>query len=229
VHLEFNQRGLTAEKLSGSGNTSDGGATYLVDLSTSEDAVLARRASRTRTYVRRTSRIGLTVEVATDPDFADDNHAQLTGVLARQGLAPTYGVERVRHLIRTVGPSDQLLLLRVRDPDGTCLATGVSVGRNGIAVNLGTAHARAASAQHPNELLWWETMRTWRARGATCFDMGRRGDYKAKYAGILTDTVRFHRSRLQVLAHGRAAVERLARLRQMVRARRTGGPAPRSG
>jgi CelD/BcsL family acetyltransferase involved in cellulose biosynthesis len=223
VHVELSQRDLTAGQLAGSGYTTEDGGTYLVDLSVAEEAVLARMAGRTRTYVRRAGRNGLTVEVATGLDFADDYHAQLTEVFARQGLAPTYGVERVRHLIRTVGRSDQLLLLRVRGPDGACVATGVSVGRNGIAVNWGTANAQAASALHPNELLWWETMRTWRERGATCYDMGGRGDYKAKYGGVFTDTVRFHRSRLPVLAHGRAVVERLARARQVVGARRGGG------
>lgn len=222
VHVELSQRGLAAQHLSGSGYTGKEGATYLVDLAVPEDVVLARMAGRTRTYVRRGSHRGLTVEVATDLGFADDYHAQLTEVFARQGLAPTYDVERVRHLIRMVGPSGQLLLLRVRGSDGECLATGISLGRNGIGVNWGTACYRDTAALHPNELLWWETMRIWRSRGATRYDMGGRGDYKAKYGGVLTDTSHFYRSRFALLTRGRAAAERLVRARQMAVGRWTG-------
>jgi CelD/BcsL family acetyltransferase involved in cellulose biosynthesis len=221
-HVELSQRGLTAEQLAGSGYTVESGATYLADLTGPEDAVLARMAARTRTYVRRAVRDGLTVQVATDPDFAEEYHAQLTDVFSRQGLVPTYGVQRVQQLIRTVGPSGQLLLLRVRDPDGASLATGISVGRHELAVNWGTAHRREGAGMHPNELLWWETMRSWRERGATCYDLGGRGDYKAKYGGVLTDTVRFHRSGPAWLARGRSAVEQLTKVRQIVAGRRAG-------
>jgi CelD/BcsL family acetyltransferase involved in cellulose biosynthesis len=222
IHVEWSQRGLAAHHLSGSGYTVKAGATYRVDLAAPEEVILDRMATRTRRYVRRSSQRGLTVEVATDLGFADDYYAQLTEVFARQGLAPTYDVERVRHLIHSLGPSGQLLLLRVRGADGECLATGISVGRNGIAVNWGAASYRATAALHPNELLWWEAMRIWRSRGVTCYDMGGRGDYKAKYGGVLTNTSHFHRSRFALLTHGRAAAERLIRARQVAAGRRTG-------
>ncbi|HEX2808452.1 MAG TPA: GNAT family N-acetyltransferase, partial [Kineosporiaceae bacterium] len=166
MHVELSNRRLTADQMAGSRYRVQTGATYMVDLCGTEDEILARMSSRTRTYVRRAARSGLTAEVATDLGFADEYHAQLTEVFARQGLVPTYSVERVRSLIRELEPSGQLLLLRVRDPDGAVLATGVSVGRNAIAVNWGTACFRAGAALHPNELLWWEMMRTWRNRGA---------------------------------------------------------------
>lgn len=216
VHVELSQRGLTAADLTGAGYTVEHGATYLVDLARGEDVLLSGMGARTRTYVRRADRNGLVVETHTDESFADEYHRQLTEVFARQGLSPTYDVDRVRRLIRAVGPSGQLLLLLVRGPDGAPLASGISVGRGAVAVNWGTACYRAAAALHPNELLWWSMFRRWRACGANCFDMGGRGDYKAKYGGILTPTVRFHRSRPAVLQHGRGVAAQLVRLRQML-------------
>lgn len=223
VHVELSNRSLDPADMIAAGYVPDPGATYLIDLRASEDELLAGMAARTRTYVRRAARQGLTAEVATDLDFADEYHAQLCEVFARQGLVPTYGVDRVRHLIREVGPSGQLLLLRVRDPDGVTVATGISLGRNGTAVNWGTASARAGAALHPNELLWWEMIRAWRSRGAARFDMGGRGDYKAKYGGVLTPTASYHRSRFAVLEHARTAVRRLVRVRQELAGRRAGG------
>jgi CelD/BcsL family acetyltransferase involved in cellulose biosynthesis len=221
MHVELGNRSLTAEDMVGSSYVADPGATYMVDLEASEEEILARMNARTRTYVRRATRNALTAEVATDVGFADDYHAQLGEVFARQGLVPTYDVERVRHLVREVGPSGQLLLLRVRGPDGATLATGVSVGRNGIAVNWGTACSRAGMSLHPNELLWWEMMRTWRSRGATRFDMGGRGDYKAKYGGVPIPATTFRCSRFGMLEHARTAAERLVRARQRLEGRRT--------
>jgi CelD/BcsL family acetyltransferase involved in cellulose biosynthesis len=180
LHVELGGRSLVAAELGDAGWIPQSGATYLLDLNRSEEEILAGMSARTRTYVRRAARVGLVTEVVTGPEFADEYHAQLTEVFARQGLAPTYGVGRVRDLIRAVGPGDQLLLLRVRGPQGRSLATGVSVGRGALAVNWGTASVQSANSLHPNELLWWEMFRHWRARGATCFDLGGRGDYKAK-------------------------------------------------
>jgi CelD/BcsL family acetyltransferase involved in cellulose biosynthesis len=228
VHVELSNRSLSGENMVHSGYVAESGATYLIDLRASEEDILARMSARTRTYVRRAARNGLRAEIGTDGDFADEYHAQLSEVFARQGLAPTYGVERVRHLIEEMGPSGQLLLLRVRGDDGVTLATGVSVGRNGVAVNWGTASAQTASALHPNELLWWEMMRIWRSRGVSLFDMGGRGDYKAKYGGVLTPTVSFRRSRFGGLEPARAAAKRLVKARQAYAGRRGAEGSPRS-
>lgn len=89
VHVELGSRSLTAQDMIGSSYVADQGATYLVDLDASEEEILARMNGRTRTYVRRAARTGLTAEVATDLAFADEYHDQLCEVFARQGLVPT--------------------------------------------------------------------------------------------------------------------------------------------
>ena len=43
----------------------------------------------------------------------------------------------------------------------------------------GTAAVRSDSSTHATQLLWWEAIRYWRARGAIRYDMGGAGDYKA--------------------------------------------------
>ena len=119
------------------------GTTFLVDLAPPEEAILGGMRSRTRTYVRQGSRNGLRAEVATEVGFADEYYRLLSGVFARQGLAPTYGIERVRRLIETLQPTGQLLLLQVPAPEAGILAAGIFVGRGQTAVLWGAASARS--------------------------------------------------------------------------------------
>jgi hypothetical protein len=110
-------------------------------------------------------------------------------------------------------------MLRALGPDGSSIASMLSVGDGRTATAWGAAMLRGHAQQHAMELLWWESMIRWRARGATCFDLnGRadygRGDYKAKYGGLAVDRARFFRPRHAVLYHGREAVRRLVRSRQ---------------
>ena len=215
-HVELADRSLTAEQMADSGYEIELGHTYVVDLSGSEDEIVARMQSKTRQYIRRALRLGLRAEVTTEVAFADEFHAQLNEVFARQGLAPTYPVERVRQLISAVGPSGQLLLLRVRTPDGRIVGTGIALGRGRIAVNWGAAWYRAGAELHPIQLFWWEAMRYWRDRGVVRYDMGGAGAYKERYGAILTPTAHFYCSRFAFLRQGRAGVRGLVRARQIL-------------
>ena len=222
LHVELADRHLTADGMAGSGYTVETERTFVVDLSVPEDQVFARMHQKTRQYIRKAERLGLRPEIATDPGFADDFHAQLVDVFARQGLVPTYGVERVRQLVAALQPVGQLLLVRVVTAEGRCVASGVVVGRNRTAVNWGAAFHRADSELHPNEVFWWAALRYWRERGVVAYDMGGGGDYKAKYGGVETPAFFFHRSRFAVMRYGRSAVRRLVRLRQVRAGRRAG-------
>lgn len=216
LHVELADRSLTVDQMAGSDYRVEIGQTFVTNLDQPEEVILGRMRSTTRNYVRQAMRRGLVIERATEASFADEYHAQLIDVFARQGLVPTYPVERVRHLIRTLQPTGQLLLLRARDQSETCLATLVTVGRGQTAVLWGAAFLRSMAGTHPNELLHWEAMRQWRAAGVSRYDMGGGGDYKAKYGGTQMPTAHFYRSRWAALGVGRSAVRRLFRARQVV-------------
>jgi len=227
LHVELADRHLTGDQMAGAGYAVETGRTFVVDLARPEEEIFAGMRQKTRQYLRKAARLELRPEVATGPDFADDFYGQLVDVFGHQGLVPTYGVERVRQLIRALQPTGQLLLMRVLGPEGRCVASGVSIGRNRTAVNWGAAFFRADSELHPNEVLWWEAMRYWRSRGATRYDMGGGGDYKAKYGGAETPTFHFHRSRYGVLRYGRSGVRSLFRARQFLAGRGMGGKSTR--
>jgi CelD/BcsL family acetyltransferase involved in cellulose biosynthesis len=153
----------------------------------SDDDLLASMRPHGRRDVRRALRNGITVEVVdprTDHGFAAEFHAQLTEAFAKRQLAPTYPIARVEALIRHLGPTGDLLLLRARTPDGRPAATGIFAGRSGGTVEFwGGASHRATQELLPNEALMWSAIRHERDRGAATFDFGGGGTYKAKYGG----------------------------------------------
>jgi CelD/BcsL family acetyltransferase involved in cellulose biosynthesis len=216
LHVELADRYLTAGEMTGSRYRSEIGTTYRVDLTAPEEVILGAMQPKTRQKIRKALRTGLRADVTADVEFAADFDAYLRATFARQGLAPTYGAARVRQLIDSLHGTGNLLLLRVRSPEGEPRAAGISVGYGRMAVSWGVGFDRNTEDSNPTQLLWWETLRHWKDRGATCFDMGGGGDYKAKYGGAKTPTAHFYVSRWAVLRVGRTAFRRVVRARQLM-------------
>ena len=224
VHVELWDRHLRVDDAKSLPYVLTTRETSEIDLSRSEQEILAEMQSRTRTYVRRASRVGLRIEEVSGVDFADEYYHQLVDVFESSSLVPTYGVDRVRDLIESVGPSGQLLMLRVRDGDDDPIASLITVGRNQRSFLWGLAWHRAAAKLHPVEPLQWEAMRRWRERGAGSYDLDGPGLGKAKFGGEPRIEAHLHHSRYAVLDVGRSAVRTLFYSRQRfmgrVRARR---------
>ena len=181
VHLELRDRTLPHTELTRLGFEPAPVLTFELDLSADEDELLARMSSACRRAIRKGQRVGVTVEEASAAGFADEYYAQLEDVFAKQGLRPTYGVDRVRELIRCVHPTGRLLLVRAIGPEGERIATGIFPAMNGAAYFWGGASWRSHQIARPNEAIFWFAMRYWKARGMTMMDMGGGGDYKRRY------------------------------------------------
>jgi hypothetical protein len=193
--------------------------TLVVDLNGSEDDAIGRMHSRTRTYVRRAPRIGLVIEEATDPGFADEYNAQLVDVFGSKALVPTYGMDRIRSLIEIVGPSGQLSTIRLQSPGGEPVGSIVTVGRNARAALWGLAWYRSAAEFHPVEALQWAAMRYWRAQGAVAYDLDGTGLAKEKFGGSVQTELHLHHSRHAVFDRGRDAIRTLFYSQQRARGR----------
>src|SRR5262249_24266203 len=151
-----------------------------------------------------------------DLAFADEFYAQLTEVFLRQGLVPTYGVERVRALIRHLQPAGQLLLLRARDAEDRCIATGIYRAFGETALFWGGASLRAYPHSRPNEAAHWYEMRYWKQRGVTRYDLGGFMEYKRKYGGVEVTSPGFRRSRSPIVSALRTLAPRGMRTKQLV-------------
>ncbi|HSV73057.1 MAG TPA: GNAT family N-acetyltransferase [Chthonomonadales bacterium] len=222
VHLEVMDRRLTRQDAAGLGYEYGRLPGYEIDLARSEGELFARMTGACRRCIRKAQREGVTIEQAHDDGFADDYHAQLVDVFAKQGLVPTYGVDRVRSLMRRLLPTGRLLLLRAREPGGRCIATGIFPAMNGTMYFWGGASWRPDQHWRPNEALQWHAMRHWREKGIARYDMGGGGDYKAKFGGERIGVPWFRRSRCRVLAFLRERARGAVRWRQ----RSSGARAP---
>jgi len=216
VHLEICDRYLTLEDGAGSQFHCQPYCSYESDLTPAPDEIFGAMESACRRCIRKAEKSGVRIEEAQDDHFAVEYHDQLCEVFAKHGKRPTYGLERVRSLIRSVGPSGNLLLLRARNPEGDCIATGIFPGCNQMAEFWGNASHKYGLHLRPNELLHWYAMRYWKDRGVKTYDWGGGGDYKEKYGCKAVSCPVFIKSRHPVLYRLRETARRAYKLKSVI-------------
>jgi hypothetical protein len=194
-HLEFMDRELTLADAEGLGFEHAMFQGFEVDLTADEETIFSRLHNARRRAIRKAHKSGVKIEEATDPGFAEEYYAQFEDVFAKQRLVPSYSIERVRSLYRHLMPTGNLLLLRARDAEGRCIASGIFPALNRTAFFWGGASWREFQILRPNELVFWHAMMYWKARGIQRLDMGGAGEYKRKYGGRDIAVPWFRRSR----------------------------------
>jgi Acetyltransferase (GNAT) domain len=218
-HLEVSDRRFSEDDGRTLGFQAEPYHTFETDLTASEDEIFKQMSSACRRCIRKAARSGVRIVESHDEAFAEEYHEQLKDVFARQDLIPTYGVDRVRSLIRHLLPTGHLLLLRAVDAGGGCIATGIYPGMNRVAELWGNASFRRHQHLRPNESLHWYAMRYWRERGAELFDWGGGGDYKKKYGGRPVTIPWFTRSRFPILTAARREARQLFVMKQRLMGR----------
>jgi len=165
--------------------------------------------SACRRCIRKAAKSGVIVEEAHDSAFADEYYEQLVEVFAKQGLVPPYKADRVRSLVRNLEPTGRLLLLRARDPEGKCIATGIFPGFNKIAEFWGNASFSSSQILRPNEAIHWYAMRYWQRRGAEIYDWGGESSYKQKYGCEIYTVPWLSKSRWRAIAKLRDEAQKM--------------------
>ena len=211
LHLELMDRYVRREDLDGLNCDFQMYRRYEVDLAASEDALLGKMTRQCRQCIRKATRCGVVIEEATDLSFADEYYDQLRAVYGRQGLRPFYDLQRVRELICILQPAGSLLLLRARAPEGTSIATSISVGAHSTAYLWGKANYPNYRLLRPNELLMWYAMRYWERRGIRTLDMGGLGQFNRKFGGYEIAVPWLRVSRSPLVAYSRVGAEAVVR------------------
>jgi hypothetical protein len=220
LHLEVTDRHFAIDDGAALGFAHRLVRTLVTDLTADEDQLLANMSSACRRAIRKAEKSGVTVEPAAPEGFAEEYEAHLIDVFAKQDLRPTYSHTRVQKLIDHVHPSGDLLLARVRDPEGRCIATGIFAGFNAFSFFWGNGSLREHQILRPNEALHWFAMRYWKQRGMRQHDWGGPNPYKAKYGVVPYTTVALRRSRYAMLQRARDLAERLYYFPRELRRRR---------
>lgn len=208
-HMEVSDPEFSADDGNGLGFICESYASYRTDLTQSDEQLFDNMDSACRRCIRKAEKSGVVIEEARGAGFADEYYEQLKGVFAKQGLVPTYPRERVRALIRNVEPTGRLLLLRARNREGDCVATGIFPGFNKIAEFWGNASLRSSQHLRPNEAIHWYAMRYWKARGAGIYDWGGQGTYKEKYGCLPHRVPWFIKSRFAAISELRAQARKM--------------------
>jgi hypothetical protein len=216
AHLEYMDRNCTVEDATKLNCRYNLYTSFEIDLRPEPKKILANMAHEKRTNLRKAEKNALVVEEASDSEFADEYYAQHSEVFRRQSLTPTYSCERVRALIKHLQPTGNLLLLRVRDREGHCIATYISLGENTRAYMWGAASLQQYQILRPNELAFWHTFQYWKARGALFMDLTGNSDYKARYGAYRICLPWIHESKYPLLAQLRDSARHLVRVKQRV-------------
>ena len=154
---------------------------YGIDLTLSEETLFARMDNTGRNCIRKAIKNGVVIEEAQDTNFADEYYAQYTDVLAKHSLLPPYTLDSVRKLIERLLPTGCLLLLRARNPEGVCIATGIFLALNKTGIFWGAASWRQYQQLRPNELIAWYGMKKLKAQGIQMLHFGGKCEhYKEK-------------------------------------------------
>jgi hypothetical protein len=208
-HLELMDRYLLSEDAIRSGFEIWDFSTLEVDLAPSEDEIFRSFKHQCRNCIRKAARSGVTIEEADDTEFAKDYHEQLTHVFGTKQLPPPFEAQRVRDLITFLFPTGQLLLLRARNEQGVCIATGIFLAMNKTMYAWGSASWRQYSNVRPNEALFWYAMKYWKQRGMQTCDLLGAVEYKEKYGGRRVVVPWIRKSKNRVIAALRTTAESL--------------------
>jgi hypothetical protein len=218
VYVEVADRGFTPEDGRRAGFEQRLSISYESDLSKPEQELYDGFAKDYRRRIRKAARSDVVIEEAAGDDtFAAEYYDQLTDVFSKQGLIPTYSLQMVREFFRHLYPTGHLALLRARDKEGKCIATGIYHGMNKFAQLWGCASFRKSLHLCPNQAMHWYALRYWRNRGARTFDWGGGGKYKEQYGCHPVTVVRLSKSRIPLLSKLRDHAQSIVRQQFRVR------------
>ncbi|MGI6727980.1 MAG: GNAT family N-acetyltransferase [Anaerovoracaceae bacterium] len=152
-----------------------------LDIEKPDNELLKGFKRNCRELIRQFEARGATIE-ETEPDeqFATEYYEQLKEVFAKQNLVPTYNITRVLDLFKCLN-KEQLLCLRVRNPEGKSIASTYFVGYNKRVCFQGAASFREFQFYRPNEYMVWYAIKYYRDKGYKYFDLNGERHYKNKY------------------------------------------------
>ena len=168
--------------------------TYVVPLTAGNPEDMWRCIDlKSRQKVRKAKRAGLIVEETDNPSLADEFFDEFVEVLSRKDLYPPYDRNCPRLLFQHLRPQDLLIGLRISEPGGKTIATGLFPHDEKTLYFWGGASRIDSWSYCPNDLLQWTVMEMASLRGLSVYNMCGFGHFKSKFGGTLLTPRRWHK------------------------------------
>lgn len=209
-YIEINDRDITVEQAKERGITALPLDTLELDIDKTDEELFKQMKPDCRNFIRQFERRGARLEVV-EPDemFAKDYYCQLEDVFAKQGLVPTYSLDKVKKLMNALKETDEILCLRVTSPDNRSIASSIFLGYKEKFFFWGGASYRPDQHYRPNEYMIWTAIKYWRDKGVKHFDMVGARDYKRKFGSYNQQYANMIFSNPKILICARMAAEKL--------------------
>ncbi|WP_455630006.1 GNAT family N-acetyltransferase [Parabacteroides sp.] len=156
---------------------------YWLDISPNIDTLFKCFKQKSCQYsIHKAQKLGVIVRKPQKVnEFAKEYYAQLIDVFAKQGIKPTYGIDRAESILEELD-SDKVIALEARHPDtNECMATIIFVLHNKVAFYWGASSYRKYQKYCPNELLMFEAIKLMKDKGVEILEMEGIRPYKEKY------------------------------------------------
>lgn len=208
-YIEMVDRDILEEDLIKHGIKHTKIGTLELNVDMDDDLLFKQMKTDCRNFIRQFERRGARIEQAVPDDrFAEEYYNQLQDVFAKQGLVPTYSLEKVKCLLRNLKDSGEVLCLRVISPDDRCIATSIFPGYGNKFFFWGGASYRPDQHYRPNEYMIWTAIKYWRDKGCKTFDMVGIRDYKKKFGSHEVSYTRMFFVKHKVLLTARNIAEK---------------------
>ena len=170
------------------------GSTLLVSLTPDNPTMPWQRLhSKCRNQVRKAQRSGLKVEEVETPDIVDEYYDQYVAAMHKRGVLPQYPRHHAHALFSHLIKRDLLFALRVRDPAGRVLATGLFPHDQRAVYYWAGASWPDARELCPNDYLQWHLISLSVDRNLKHYDMLGTGHFKSKFGGRLVPWTRWRK------------------------------------
>jgi hypothetical protein len=170
--------------------------TFETPLAGGEGAVWDRMRGNCRTRIRKATKGGLEAELTTDPGVADEFYALYSQVMTWKRMAPEYGVQRPRALLRHLMPANKLFAVRIRH-EGRVIAAGLYPHDDHAMYFWDAGYDPEYAHLSPNELMHWAAMKAAIGSGIGVFRIGgapQPSRFTQKFGGDLVPYVIYEKS-----------------------------------
>ncbi len=210
LYCEIVDRDIPMDVAMASGFTIEPWGSLELDINCTDEELWKKFKTDCRNFIRQFERRGAVLsEAEPDDEFAEEYYEELVDVFAKQGLVPSYSLQKVKNILTNMKETGNLLCLRVRTPEDEPVASSIFFADKHRFYFWGGASYRKQQHYRPNEYMLWYAIRYWRDKGIKKFDMVGDRPYKRKFGSEHVDFPMFKIGKYKFIVKGRDFSEKI--------------------